>query len=228
VLSHDLTTEPEGRGSTSGALAVNKIHPVNVSRARLMQPTLMAHARSAVLKARRMPRGSSSRNRQRVVARVYHLLAKEATYAPHVQHLDNFRVARAWGGRSELDALVFLEPHGHGSGSLLISRTSQRWHFTHAVLDAPSRQRGRRDLGLPDLCSRDIIVTRALILVPLFTLGFSQTALYIWLVIVAVQVTLITMLRNVLCNLLQIFIPPQVVQSLPGARRARCEDFKHY
>ena len=36
----------------------------------------------------------------------------------------------------------------------------------------------------------DIIVTRALILVPLFALGFSQTALYIWLVIVAVQATL--------------------------------------
>ncbi len=36
----------------------------------------------------------------------------------------------------------------------------------------------------------DIIVTRALILVPLFALGFSQMALYIWLVIVAVQATL--------------------------------------
>ena len=36
----------------------------------------------------------------------------------------------------------------------------------------------------------DIIVTRALILVPLFALGFSQTALYTWLVIVAVQATL--------------------------------------
>ena len=33
----------------------------------------------------------------------------------------------------------------------------------------------------------DILVTRALILVPLFALGFSQMALYIWLVIVAVQ-----------------------------------------
>ena len=36
----------------------------------------------------------------------------------------------------------------------------------------------------------DIIATRALILVPLFALGFSQMALYIWLVIVAVQATL--------------------------------------
>jgi lathosterol oxidase len=36
----------------------------------------------------------------------------------------------------------------------------------------------------------DIIVTRALILVPLFALGFSQMALYTWLVIVAVQATL--------------------------------------
>ena len=33
----------------------------------------------------------------------------------------------------------------------------------------------------------DIIVTRALILVPLFALGFSQMALYTWLVIVAVH-----------------------------------------
>jgi lathosterol oxidase len=36
----------------------------------------------------------------------------------------------------------------------------------------------------------DIIATRALILVPLFALGFSQMALYTWLVIVAVQATL--------------------------------------
>ena len=54
----------------------------------------MAHARSATLKARRMPRGSRTRNRQRIVARVYHLLAKEAAYAPNVHHLDDFRLAR--------------------------------------------------------------------------------------------------------------------------------------
>ncbi|MDP3896957.1 MAG: sterol desaturase family protein [Mesorhizobium sp.] len=36
----------------------------------------------------------------------------------------------------------------------------------------------------------DIVATRALILVPLFVLGFSETALYIWLAIVAVQATL--------------------------------------
>ena len=36
----------------------------------------------------------------------------------------------------------------------------------------------------------DIIVTRALILVPLFAIGFSQEALYVWLVVVAVQATL--------------------------------------
>ena len=36
----------------------------------------------------------------------------------------------------------------------------------------------------------DIIVTRALTLVPLLIIGFSQQALYIWLVIVAVQATL--------------------------------------
>lgn len=35
----------------------------------------------------------------------------------------------------------------------------------------------------------DIVVTRALILVPVFLLGFSETALYIWLAIVAAQAT---------------------------------------
>jgi hypothetical protein len=42
-----------------------------------------------------MRRGSRGRDRQRVVARVYHLLAKEAAYAPNVHHLDDFRVARS-------------------------------------------------------------------------------------------------------------------------------------
>ena len=37
----------------------------------------------------------------------------------------------------------------------------------------------------------DIVITRALILVPLFVLGFSEPALYIWLVIVATQATFI-------------------------------------
>jgi hypothetical protein len=35
----------------------------------------LAHARSATLKARRMKRGTVRRSRQRMVARVYHLLA---------------------------------------------------------------------------------------------------------------------------------------------------------
>jgi lathosterol oxidase len=37
----------------------------------------------------------------------------------------------------------------------------------------------------------DIVVTRALVLVPLFVLGFDETALYIWLAIVAAQATFI-------------------------------------
>lgn len=41
-----------------------------------------------------MQRGTATRNRQRVVARVYHLLAKEAAYAPNVQHLGDFRKAQ--------------------------------------------------------------------------------------------------------------------------------------
>jgi hypothetical protein len=53
----------------------------------------MAHAREAVAKARRLPKGRV-KAKQRVVARVYHLLAKEAAYAPNLHHLDDFRKAR--------------------------------------------------------------------------------------------------------------------------------------
>jgi hypothetical protein len=60
----------------------------------------MAYARSATRKARRMRRGTVSRNRQRVVARVYHLLAKEAAYGPNVEHLDDFRAARRFESRT--------------------------------------------------------------------------------------------------------------------------------
>jgi hypothetical protein len=51
----------------------------------------MAHARRATLKARGMKRGTALRKRQRTVARVYHLLAKEAAYHSNVEHLDDFR-----------------------------------------------------------------------------------------------------------------------------------------
>lgn len=54
----------------------------------------MAHARTATRKARRMPRGTSSRHKQRAVARVYHLLAREAAYVSNIEHLDDFRAAR--------------------------------------------------------------------------------------------------------------------------------------
>jgi sterol desaturase/sphingolipid hydroxylase (fatty acid hydroxylase superfamily) len=37
----------------------------------------------------------------------------------------------------------------------------------------------------------DTVLTRALVLVPLFVLGFDETALYIWLAIVAAQATFI-------------------------------------
>ena len=53
----------------------------------------LAHAREAVLKARRLPQGRA-KTKQRVVARVYHLLAKEAAYAPNLHHMDDFRKAR--------------------------------------------------------------------------------------------------------------------------------------
>jgi hypothetical protein len=55
---------------------------------------LLAYARRATMKARRMRRSTANRNRQRVVARVYHLLAKEATYTSNVKHLDDFRAAQ--------------------------------------------------------------------------------------------------------------------------------------
>jgi hypothetical protein len=53
----------------------------------------MAHAVRATLKARKMPRGRVKK-RQRAVAKVFHLLAKEAAYAPNLHHLDDFRKAR--------------------------------------------------------------------------------------------------------------------------------------
>jgi hypothetical protein len=52
-----------------------------------------AHAIEAVRKARSMPLGHMKR-KQRTVARVYHLLAKEAAHAPNLHHLDDFRAAR--------------------------------------------------------------------------------------------------------------------------------------
>jgi sterol desaturase/sphingolipid hydroxylase (fatty acid hydroxylase superfamily) len=65
-------------------------------------------------------------------------------------------------------------------------RTSWLWPF-HAIHHS---SRDMDWLAGSRLHVVDIIVTRALILVPLFALGFSQEALYIWLVIVAVQATL--------------------------------------
>ncbi len=53
----------------------------------------MSHAVSAVLKARAMP-ASHWKHKQRTVARVYHLLAKESAYAPNLHNLDDFRAAK--------------------------------------------------------------------------------------------------------------------------------------
>jgi hypothetical protein len=52
-----------------------------------------AHAVEAIRKARRLPSGRV-KQKQRTVARVYHLLAKEAAYTPNIHHLDDFRVAK--------------------------------------------------------------------------------------------------------------------------------------
>lgn len=52
-----------------------------------------AYAIRAICKARSMPVGRLKRV-QRAVARIYHLLTKEAAYAPNLQHLDDFRTAQ--------------------------------------------------------------------------------------------------------------------------------------
>ncbi|WP_346347910.1 hypothetical protein [Bradyrhizobium sp. 159] len=52
-----------------------------------------AHAVRALCKARTMPRGRM-KHLQIVVARIYHLLTKEAAYGPNLQHLDDFRAAQ--------------------------------------------------------------------------------------------------------------------------------------
>jgi len=54
---------------------------------------LHAYAARAICKARRMPLGKAKRV-QRVVGRIYLLLTKQATIAPTVDHLDDFRAAR--------------------------------------------------------------------------------------------------------------------------------------
>jgi hypothetical protein len=57
-----------------------------------------AHAVAAVQKARGLPEGPMKR-KQRTVARVYHLLAKEAAYGPNMHHLEDFRAARRLDAR---------------------------------------------------------------------------------------------------------------------------------
>jgi hypothetical protein len=52
-----------------------------------------AHAIAAIQKARALPFGRD-KSKQRVVARVYHLLAREAAFTPNVHHLDEFRAAQ--------------------------------------------------------------------------------------------------------------------------------------
>ncbi|MEZ2146064.1 hypothetical protein AAE026_27785 [Bradyrhizobium sp. DN5] len=51
------------------------------------------HAIAAVRKARVLPPGWPKR-KQRTVARVYHLLSKEAALRPNIRHLDDVRAAR--------------------------------------------------------------------------------------------------------------------------------------
>lgn len=52
-----------------------------------------AHATAATQKARELPFGRD-KSKQRVVARIYHLLAREAAFAPNIHHLDEFRAAQ--------------------------------------------------------------------------------------------------------------------------------------
>lgn len=52
-----------------------------------------AHAVAAAHKARALPSGRA-KEKQRIVARVYHLLARESAYRPNLHHLEEFRMAR--------------------------------------------------------------------------------------------------------------------------------------
>jgi hypothetical protein len=52
-----------------------------------------AHAIEAVRKARALPFGRT-KQKQRVVARVYHLLARKAAFTPTLHHFGEFRAAR--------------------------------------------------------------------------------------------------------------------------------------
>lgn len=56
------------------------------------------HAVAAARKARQLPPGRP-KQKQRTVARVYHLLSKEAALAPNIHHLDDFRAARQVEGQ---------------------------------------------------------------------------------------------------------------------------------
>lgn len=51
------------------------------------------HAVAAARKARALPPGRP-KQKQRTVARVYHLLSKEAALTPNIHHLDDFRAVR--------------------------------------------------------------------------------------------------------------------------------------
>jgi hypothetical protein len=52
-----------------------------------------SYAARAICKARRMPFGRLKRT-QRAVGHIYHLLTKEASFAPNVHHLSDFRAAQ--------------------------------------------------------------------------------------------------------------------------------------
>ena len=72
----------------------------------------------------------------------------------------------------------------------------------------------------------NIIVTRALILVPLFALGFSQMALYIWLVIVAVQATLNHVNIRFDVPILNQFVRPAALSSLAPCDEAGGQELR--
>lgn len=59
-----------------------------------------AHAVRALCKARTMSFGRGKRT-QRAIARIYHLLTKEAALGPNLAHLDDFRQARSMERRIE-------------------------------------------------------------------------------------------------------------------------------
>lgn len=73
--------------------AARHADPASTARPPDTHEYFRAHAIEAVRKARAMPIGRM-KQKQRTVAHVYHLLAKQAAFSPNLLQLDDFRIVR--------------------------------------------------------------------------------------------------------------------------------------